>query len=147
MELTLFDNLDIKKTASNVKDYLKGFQRMRIKSGQTLQLLGSPNMDGMPKAPSFENTADKRIVERASAAMEARTILKTISLLDSTSQTILNNLYIYPDPKSNDEIMSLLNISSTQYDVKKKIALVAFADGYYQTNLCVYSKPDKNGQN
>ena len=128
--MELLPEIDEKKTVQNVIHFLNGHRVRVLRAGRSITSLQSPQMDGMPKAPSSDNNADNRIVERASAAQEVDETIRAINCLDEKSKRILTELYLLPNPLYNWQIASEIGYSDTRYKEIKNQAYLWFAEAY-----------------
>lgn len=134
----LFRQLDTDKTADNTERFLKNFETMLLRAGEGYSLLQSPNIKGMPKPPSFENTADIEIIERLNARYLVVSTVVTIEKLDFKSQQILKALFIDQDKKTITDLSYSLSYSRKKIYQFKQKALVSFAEAFKAENLRVF---------
>lgn len=114
------------------KQELSKCGRLMRTAGKRMSELKSPVFDSQPKAPSFANGVENRMVKRIDAENELRDILLAISLCDNKSKQILFDLYVDPNEYSDLEAMDRLGYQSTRYFYYKHRALLRFAEGYKQ---------------
>ncbi|GAB6091776.1 ArpU family phage packaging/lysis transcriptional regulator [Furfurilactobacillus curtus] len=117
---------------NEAKKELSRCGRLMRQAGKRMSELKSPVFDAQPKAPSFANSVESRMVKQIDAENELRDILLAISLCDNKSKQILFDLYVDPNEYSDLEAMDRLGYQSTQYFHYKHRALLRFAEGYKQ---------------
>jgi len=106
-------------------------------SGQDITGLKSPSMDGMPKAPGFNNNADSTIVRRVTAEQIVKRTIEAIGHCDNTSKDVLS--YLYLDNYTDTMCYMDLGYSESYYFHKvKPAALLEFADAYLLDDLHIY---------
>ncbi|GKT04448.1 hypothetical protein OKN36_19840 [Furfurilactobacillus sp. OKN36] len=109
--------------------------RLMRQAGKRMSELKSPVFDAQPKAPSFVNGVEERMVKRIDAEEELREILLAIQLCDNKSKQILFDLYVDPAEYSDVQTMTHLGYQSSRYAFYKRRALLRFAEGYKQGEI------------
>lgn len=140
---SLFPEIDTEATIRNCKHHLtRILPKMVRTSGESLNQLRSPSMDGMPKAESVSNNADVTIVRRVYAEQVVKRTIEAISRCDEKSKEVLDMLYL----QDYTDTMCYMSIGYSRghyFDHVKPEALLQFADAYLLDDLHIY-KGDKN---
>lgn len=127
-ELSLFDSIDTKKTADNVRAFFKNdFPRIKRMALVTSELQSPVNSD-MPKGDTVGNASEDRIVKRLWANNCVNAISSALLACDSQSQLIIRDEYFSNMPRW--EISSKLNIEHSQYHRAQREAYNQFADSF-----------------
>ncbi|WP_252903782.1 ArpU family phage packaging/lysis transcriptional regulator [Secundilactobacillus oryzae] len=108
-------------------------------SGRSISDLKAVEMDGMPKSPSSENTADRRIVQRLFAEQVVKRTIEAFSHVSDRSKQVLSMLYI--EEFTDGMCYRAIGYEKTQYfDKVKPHALLEFADAYLLDDLHIYKE-------
>lgn len=154
----LFPQLDKDRTFLKVQDFLYNvYPELKRRAG-TWGDYSSPTVDDMPKAPSYGNSSERRMVEHAAFGSAVCAVHYAIKHCSATSRTIIK--YRYLKGLSNSKIKGMIGYSGNDtYYSKLKSACAEFADclepacNYYGVSeeiipdLHVYQKQDKNRTN
>lgn len=132
MDLNL--DIDRRATARKVTRFLdRDLDRYLARSGKRRFDLKSPSWDGMPKAPSFGNANENRMMAIWVAEQVVDSVGCTIRNMTKEAQMIL--LKRYSDEMLTYNIAEALSISSATYSRKQEWALCEFADRFeYQVD-------------
>lgn len=135
---SLFPELDREATINQCKHFLAVTLPAMIRnSGHSISELKAVQMDGMPKSPSSENTADRRIVQRLFAEQVVKRTMEAFSHCSETSKQVLSMLYI--EGYTDGMCYRAIGYEKTQYfDRVKPRALLEFADTYMLDDLHIY---------
>ena len=127
--LDLLDKLDYDATAKRVDYYLTVvvMRLLRI-ANESPAALKSPNMDGMPRSPHYENVNETKMQKYIDAKTEINAVGMVIMRCSSMAQTILTKLYINHLP--NVIVYESIGYSRSQFAHLKKEALNEFADRF-----------------
>lgn len=130
---SIFRNVDEDKTIENAEQVLKDYWRWRYKAKRVDFNLQSPAMDGMPKAQSFENTAERKHVNKSNASFMANLVVNVINSLTIDEGTekytaVLNLFYIKRYTKTH--CMNEMQISDKTFDKYLREAQLIFAEMY-----------------
>lgn len=87
----MLNEVDVNKTAANVRRFLTGHYRRVLRSGRSITALRSPTLDGMPRAHRTGNY-DGLIVKQADAAREVEETYRAVNAMDERSCFILTNI-------------------------------------------------------
>lgn len=143
--LGLFPEVDKEATIKNCKYHLTRILPKMIRaSGESINQLRSPSMDGMPRPSSISNNADITIVRRVYAQQVVKRTIEAISHCDEKSKEVLDMLYL----QNYTDTMCYMSIGYSRghyFDHVKPAALLQFADAYLLDDLHIY-KEDRDGQ-
>lgn len=129
MQTSLDLDIDYLKTARKVTKFLdKKLDRYLALSGKHRFDLKSPNMDGMPKAPTKGNSSENRMLSIWLAEEVVDCVGCAMRNMTKESQKIL--LSRYSDQMLTYNIARELNISAATYTRKQEKALCEFADRF-----------------
>lgn len=127
-ELSLFDSIDTKKTADNVRNFFKNdfpkIKRMALVTSE----LQSPISSDMPKGDTVGNTTEDGIIKRVWANNCVNAISKALLACDTQSQIIIRDEYFNHMPRW--EISNKLSIEHSQYHRAQREAYNQFADSF-----------------
>ena len=129
-----FKNIDEDKTIEKAKRVLSEYWQWKMKSRRVSFDLQSPAMDGMPKIPSFSNSAEEKHANKANADFMANAVINVIRAIASVSEVtedyaaLLNMIYI--KRYSNVRCARELGVSEKTFYRYRHIALLAFASLY-----------------
>lgn len=126
-----FDGVDVDtiETSANVRKFFKqDYPRLMRVAGVNESFLKSPVMSDEPKAPSFGNNLEERIVKRVYAKETIERVGKALNAIRNESKQIL--IAVYADNLSAWEICELLGCEKAQYQIKKRKAENEFADAF-----------------
>lgn len=129
MQMSLNLEIDCQETAKNVTNFLgKDLDRYLALSGKHRFDLKSPEIDGMPKAPSHGNASENRILNIWLAEEVVDCVGCAMKNMTAESRQIL--LKRYSDQMLTYNIAKNLNISAATYGRKQEKALCEFADRF-----------------
>ena len=129
MQTSLNLDIDCLKTARKVTDFLdKKLDRYLALSGKQRFDLKSPEMDGMPKAPSNGNNSENRMLNIWLAEEVVDCVGCSMRNMTKESQKIL--LSRYSDQMMVYKIAQELNYSASTYTRRQEKALCEFADRF-----------------
>lgn len=129
MQTSLNLDIDCLKTARKVTDFLdKKLDRYLALSGKQRFDLKSPEMDGMPKAPSYGNNSENRMLSIWLAEEVVDCVGCAMRNMTKESQKIL--LSRYSDQMMVYKITQELNYSASTYTRRQEKALCEFADRF-----------------
>ena len=139
-ELSLFQDIDQKKTADNVRQFFKSdfprIRRMALASAD----LHSPVSSDMPKSDVVGNTNENGLVKRIWANSCLDSINYALKACDQQSQIIIESEYI--KNMARWQIANYLHIEHSQYHRAQRVAYNQFADTFevqsYGEDLHVY---------
>ena len=129
MQTDLNLDIDCLKTARKVTNFLdKKLDRYLALSGKQRFDLKSPEMDGMPKAPSHGNGSENRMLNIWLAEEVVDCVGCAMRNMTKESQRIL--LSRYSDQMMVYKIAQELNYSASTYTRRQEKALCEFADRF-----------------
>lgn len=127
-ELSLFQDIDQKKTADNVRQFFKSdfprIRRMALASAD----LQSPVSSDMPKGDVVGNTAETSIIKRVWAQKLSNDVFRAISACDHDSQIIIRSEALHG--KRRVDIQEEVKYEHSQYFLKQREAYNQFADAF-----------------
>lgn len=126
-----FDGVDVDtiETSANVRKFFKqDYPRLMRVAGVGNSFLKSPVITDEPKAPSFGNNLEERIVKRVYAQETLERVIDALNAIRDESKQIL--IAVYVDDLGAWEICERLGCEETQYRVKKRKAENEFADAF-----------------
>lgn len=126
-----FEGVDVDtiETSANVRNFFKqDYQRLIRVAGVGSSFLKSPVFTDEPKAPSFGNDLEERIVKQVYAKETLERVGKALNAIREESRKIL--IAVYVDDLNSWEICEVLGCEETQYRVKKRKAENEFADAF-----------------
>lgn len=127
-ELSLFDSIDTKKTADNVRDFFKNdFPRIR-RMAQASADLKSPIFSDLPKSNTVGNSNETGILKRVWAQKLTDDVYRAIRSCDHESQIIIKHDAI--QRRSKLEVQQEIEYEHTQYFAKQCKAYNQFADAF-----------------
>lgn len=88
-ELSLFDSIDTKKTADNVRNFFKNDFPKIMRMALVTSELQSPINSDMPKGDTVGNTTEDGIIKRVWANSCVNAISKALLACDTQSQIII----------------------------------------------------------
>lgn len=138
MNLQLFQEIDFPCTRSNAHKILKQYRKFERIAGRAKIDIRSPQINDMPKAPSFGNKTEDAIIQFIYAKDERDEILKAITSLDLVKRQLLYYTYCEPDEYSNELIANKIGYSARHVSRLKKDALIYFAEAYRHGKLIQY---------
>jgi ArpU family phage transcriptional regulator len=136
-----FKQLDIEQTAINADQVLSQYQHHKAMAKRWDLSLQSPKMDGMPKSPSYGNTAENSITSHLDDklfSLQCERIIRE-GMTDERLAKILEYTYLKP-LNSDYAVMMKVGYEKTQFYEQRKIALCAFAELWppFPSELVVY---------
>lgn len=126
-----FEGIDVDTiaTSANVRKFFKqDYQRLMRVAGVGNSFIKSPVITDEPKAPSFGNNLEERIVKRVYAKETLERVGEALNTLRDESKKILVSVYV--DDLNSWEICELLGCEKAQYQLKKRKAENEFADAF-----------------
>lgn len=122
-------DVDVIETSANVRKFFKqDYPKLMRVAGVGNSFLKSPVITDEPKAPSFGNNLEERIVKRVYAQETLERVIEALNAIRDESKQIL--IAVYADDLSAWEICERLGCEETQYRVKKRKAENEFADAF-----------------
>lgn len=127
-ELSLFDSIDTKKTADNVRDFFKNdFPRIK-RMAHASSDLKSPTFSDLPKGDTVGNTNEEGIIKRIWAKKLTDDVYRAVRACDHQSQVIIKHDAI--QGKSKLDVQQEIEYEHTQYYKKQCKAYNQFADAF-----------------
>ncbi|AWZ37945.1 ArpU family phage packaging/lysis transcriptional regulator [Ligilactobacillus murinus] len=126
-----FDRMEVDtiETAAKVRKFFKqDYPKLMRVAGVGNSFLKSPVITDEPKAPSFGNNLEERIVKRVYAQETLERVIEALNAIRDESKQIL--IAVYVDDLGAWEICERLGCEETQYRVKKRKAENEFADAF-----------------
>lgn len=145
VELSLFQNIDQKKTADNVREFFKSdFPRIR-RIALASTGLQSPVSSDMPKGDVVGNTIESSVVKRVWAESLSNDVYRAIDACDHESQVIIRSEALHG--RRRIEIQEEVKYEHSQYYLKQREAYNQFADAFeIQSNgVDLHFYENKNG--
>lgn len=122
-------DVDLVETSAKVRKFFKqDYPKLMRVAGVGNSFLKSPVITDEPKAPSFGNNLEERIVKRVYAQETLERVIEALNAIRDESKQIL--IAVYADDLSAWEICERLGCEETQYRVKKRKAENEFADAF-----------------
>lgn len=122
-------DVDVIETSANVRKFFKqDYPKLMRVAGVGNSFLKSPVITDEPKAPSFGNNLEERIVKRVYAQETLERVIDALNAIRDESKQIL--IAVYVDDLGAWEICERLGCEETQYRVKKRKAENEFADAF-----------------
>ncbi|HBV48348.1 MAG TPA: ArpU family transcriptional regulator [Lactobacillus sp.] len=122
-------DVDLVETSAKVRKFFKqDYPKLMRVAGVGNSFLKSPVITDEPKAPSFGNNLEERIVKRVYAQETLERVIEALNAIRDESKQIL--IAVYVDDLSAWEICERLGCEETQYRVKKRKAENEFADAF-----------------
>lgn len=131
--MSLLPRINESKTQDNVKEYLKeDFPRLVMQAGYSMLEVQSPSFGGVGgSSNSYRNSLEDKIVDHFEVRPKVIATVKAINNCPGKYSVILKELYILN--RRDWEVERDVNYGHTQYQNKKKIALLWFADAFQST--------------
>lgn len=126
-----FDRMEVDtiETAAKVRKFFKqDYPKLMRVAGVENSFIKAPVMSDEPKAPSFGNQLEERIVKQVYAKETLERVGKALNALRDESKQIL--IAVYVDDLSAWEICERLGCEKAQYHIKKRKAENEFADSF-----------------
>lgn len=122
-------DVDVIETSANVRKFFKqDYPKLMRVAGVGNSFLKSPVITDEPKAPSFGNNLEERIVKRVYAQETLERVIEALNAIRDESKQIL--IAVYADDLSAWEICERLGCEKAQYHIKKRKAENEFADSF-----------------
>lgn len=122
-------DVDLVETSAKVRKFFKqDYPKLMRVAGVGNSFLKSPVITDEPKAPSFGNNLEERIVKRVYAQETLERVIEALNAIRDESKQIL--IAVYVDDLGAWEICERLGCEETQYRVKKRKAENEFADAF-----------------
>lgn len=143
-ELSLFDNVDQKVTADNVRSFFRNDFPVIRRMAMATTGLQSPINSDMPKGDPVGNSNEDGLVKRVWAKGCLDSIHRALRACDQQSQVIIRKEYLQNEARQ--QIASGLNLEHSQYHRAQRAAYNQFADAFevqaYGKDLHFYKKWD-----
>lgn len=122
-------DVDLVETSAKVRKFFKqDYPKLLRVAGVGDSFIKTPVMSDEPKAPSFGNQLEERIVKQVYAKETLERVGKALDALRDESKQIL--IAVYVDDLSAWEICERLGCEKAQYHIKKRKAENEFADSF-----------------
>lgn len=126
-----FEGVDVDtiSTAANVRQFFKkDYPKLLRMAGVNSSYVKSPVITDEPKAPSFGNNLEERIVKRVYAQETLERVIEALNAIRDESKQIL--IGVYADNKNVWDMCDLVGCERAQYQAKKRKAENEFADAF-----------------
>lgn len=135
-QIKLLDkDVDLIRTAENVDAFLThGLEKAVRVVNINLTDLKSPTMDGLPKAPTFSNTLENKMVQYIDSRNLIEGFQRVYPKCNVIAQQIIKCCYL--EDMDNNDVMLLLGYEHSRYAEIKRNALNEFADRYEMQPGC-----------
>jgi len=139
--MSLLPRINETETQDKVREYLKkDFPRLVMQAGYSMLDVKSPSFGGIgSKNSNVRNSLEDKIVDHFEARPKVIATIRAINNCPGRYSLILKDLYV--KGMKDYETETDVNFGHTQYQTKKKIALLWFADAFQATeDLHVYEQ-------
>lgn len=121
--------VDTIKTAAQVRNFFKNdYKKLLRMAGVHGSFIKSPVISDEPKAPSFGNKGEEKLVKRLYAQETLVCVSRAINVLSYESKQIL--IGVYADNKNVWDMCDLIGCERARYQTKKRKAENEFADSF-----------------
>ncbi len=134
----LLPEIDADKCVENAREILSQYRRLSRMAGRKLTDIQSPTFDGMPRASSYENRNETKIVNHIDAEMIVDNCQQAMSIISKNSYWVLYYSYFCEPALTYYQIAKKISYSEESIDYLKRKGLLEFAEAYPNGKLLVY---------
>ena len=128
-------DVDLIKTAENVDAFLTyGLEKAVRVINISITDLKSPSLDGLPKAPTFSNALEDKMVQYIDSRNLVEGFQRVYPKCNVIARKIIKCRYL--EDMDNNDVMALLGYEHSRYAEIKRNALNEFADRYEMQPGC-----------
>lgn len=138
----LLPEVDEDKSIENAKEILSNYRRLSRMAGQKLTDIQSPTFDGMPKASSYDNRIETKIVDHIDAEAIINNCQQAMSIMNKTSYWVLYYTYFCEPALTHYQIAAKVGYAAGSIDKLKLRGLLEFAEAYPGEKLLVFKNND-----